>query len=116
MDLFCRRTEILQTIYARRRETYETLAFEFNVDISTIGRDVRYLARYYPIRIIQGRGGGVELMEGSHRTNNLFTSEQIRVLRELEKTANVHQREILEQLIDEFGPYVAKKGKKEERK
>lgn len=38
MDLFCRRTEILQTIYARRREKYETLAFEFNVDISTIGR------------------------------------------------------------------------------
>lgn len=113
MDSFCRRTEILQTIYARRRENYETLAFEFNVDISTIGRDVRYLARYYPIRIIQGRGGGVELVEGSQRTHNLFTTEQIQVLRELEETADAHQREILEQMIREFGPYVADDKKRE---
>lgn len=115
MDLFCRRTEILQTIYARRREKYETLAFEFNVDISTIGRDVRYLARYYPIRIIQGRGGGVELMEGTQRTNNLFTTEQIKVIRQLEATADDYQQGILEQMIREFGPYVTEEEDKEGR-
>ena len=54
-----RRQELLEVLCRRRHDTYDNLAFEFNVSRRTIRRDIAILMCSYPIETSRGYGGGV---------------------------------------------------------
>lgn len=69
-----RRRAIIQALYARKQDTRENLAFEFQVSARTITRDILALSFEYPIYSTSGPGGGVaidasfKLQDNTHLT------------------------------------------------
>lgn len=64
MTVFERRMALLEVLCLRRHDTRENLASEFGVSKRTIEYDVQILSADYPIFSIQGKGGGIFVMEG----------------------------------------------------
>jgi len=62
MSLSERRQRLLELLCLRRHDTYDNLAYEFNVSKMTIRRDITALMCSYPIETVRGRyGGGVRV-------------------------------------------------------
>ena len=72
-----RRRAIVRVLCTRKRETRENLAFEFNVGLRTIARDITALSFEYPIYTTTGPGGGVCIDKSFEmRDGRLSTKEQ----------------------------------------
>lgn len=59
-----RREEILEILSDRRSETVAGLAVQSSVSERTIRRDLAMLSRFSPIFTVQGRGGGIFVVDG----------------------------------------------------
>lgn len=69
-----RRIELLHILQERKSDTYENLAFEFNVSTRTIARDIEAISKYAPIYTVQGKNGGIRIIEG-YKTEKIYLSE-----------------------------------------
>ena len=99
-----RKDEIIRILRHRGHETIPQIAHELGVSVSTIKRDILALTvdDHYPLDTVQGNGGGIILRDFKQQSKQLFTQDQIKVLTELMNTANTHQTEVLEGLLEAF--------------
>ena len=65
---------------ARRRDTYDNLAFEFKVSMRTIRRDIAILMCSYPIETSRGYGGGVKVADGYYLHHRTLNKKQVALL------------------------------------
>ena len=72
-----RRQKILELLCQRRSETINNLAFELQVCRNTIVNDLSVLACSYPIYTIQGKGGGIRVVEGFKLGMTYLTDVQL---------------------------------------
>lgn len=79
------------------------LAFEFGVSTHTIYRDILVLTVDYPLEAYKGKGGCVRVAEWYHPHRNVLSKEQQTVLSQLMETATEQQREVLRQMLVEYG-------------
>ena len=99
-----RRQAILEALCARRSDKVENLAFEFNVNESTIRRDILDLSLNYPIYTQTGRySGGVYVANDYYLGKQYLTDEQQALLQDLALNETDRRKEVLEQIIAKFG-------------
>jgi predicted DNA-binding transcriptional regulator YafY len=75
-----RRKEILSVLNIRRQDTVSNLAFEFCVSVRTILRDIELLCIDYPIYTVQGKGGGVYMLDGCKAGRKYMSEAQEELL------------------------------------
>lgn len=78
-----RRQKLLEVLNLRRQDTYDNLAYEFNVSRRTICRDVAVLMCSYPIETARGFAGGVKVADWFHLSNKTLNPKQAALLRKL---------------------------------
>ena len=98
-----RRSEIMRILTARRSCKIDYLANALNVSERTIRRDVAELTLDYPLETVLGRNGCVMVPDWYHPHRNVLTIEQQTVLTQLMNSANEQQREVLRQMLVEYG-------------
>lgn len=98
-----RRAEIMRILSGRRQESMQVLATEFGVSDRTIRSDILALTTEYPLETIRGNGGGVRIADWYHPHKNIFSKEQISVLEQLMPQADEEQKQVLIQMLREYG-------------
>ena len=98
-----RRAEIMRLLVARRSISMNARATELGVTRRTICTDIETLTLDYPLESTMGRNGGVRLPEWYHPHRNILSAEQQTVLSQLMESANERQREVLAQMLVEYG-------------
>ena len=98
-----RRQEIMRILVARRSETAPRLARELGVGVNTIRRDILALTLDFPLETIPGKYGCVRVAEWYHPHRNIMSMEQQTVLSQLMESATERQREVLRQMLVEYG-------------
>ena len=97
-----RRRQILDKLCARRYDTRENLATEFNVTMRTIERDILTLSLEYPIYTVQGNGGGIYVEEWYRQDGKYLTDEQSALLEELLPQLTGKQAEVMQSILKTF--------------
>lgn len=97
-----RRMALLEVLCLRRHDTRENLAFEFGVSKRTIEYDVEILSANYPIYSVQGKGGGIFIMEGYKLHKKYLTEKQSKVLQELVVTLTGDDKQVVMSILKEF--------------
>lgn len=97
-----RRMALLEALCLRRHDTRENLAFEFGVSKRTIEYDVQILSANYPIFSVQGKGGGIYIMEGYDLHKKYLTDKQSEVLQELAITLSEEDRQVVLSVLKDF--------------
>ena len=98
-----RRQEIMRILTARRSETAPHLARELGVCLNTIRTDIKTLTREFPLETSRGNGGCIRVPEWYHPHRNMLSQQQQTVLSQLMESANEQQREVLAQMLLEYG-------------
>lgn len=78
MGVYERRMMIMEMLSATKRITYRRLAQELGVSVETIRTDIIALMCIYPIEVVRGRNGGVELAEGYPYRHKPLDEEELR--------------------------------------
>lgn len=102
MTAFERRMALLEVLCLRRHDTRENLAFEFGVSKRTIEYDVQILSADYPIYSVQGKGGGIFIIEGYELHRKYLKDKQSGVLQELAVTLDGEKKEIVMSILKDF--------------
>ncbi len=97
-----RRMALLEVLCLRRHETRENLAFEFGVSKRTIEYDVQILSVNYPIFSVQGKGGGIYIMEGFNLHKRYLTNKQSAVLQELAVVLPEEDKQVVLSILKDF--------------
>lgn len=97
-----RRMALLEALCLRRHDTRENLAFEFGVSKRTIEYDVQILSANYPIFSVQGKGGGIYIMEGYELHKKYLTDKQSEVLQELAVTLSEENKLVVLSVLKDF--------------
>ena len=98
-----RRQEIMRILVARRSETASHLARELGVCVNTIRNDILVLTAEFPLETMPGRYGCIRVPEWYHPHRNMLSQQQQTVLSQLMDSANEQQREVLRQMLVEYG-------------
>ena len=99
-----RRQKLLETLNLRRQDTYDNLAYEFNVSRRTICRDIAVLMCSYPIETVRGYAGGVKVAEWFHLGNRTLSPKQAALLRKLSEYLAGDDLNILNSILLQFAP------------
>ena len=94
-----RRKAILMMLNESRRETRANLAFELGVSKRTIEYDVANLSLEYPIYTVQGKGGGIYVLENFHPDRNYLNEKQTELLERLLETLEGEDRTTMQGII-----------------
>ncbi len=105
-NTFQRRKEIERMLLAGKKLTVPELMQMFGVGKKAIRRDFEIINEDIPLIVKQGYGGGYFLMEGVGRFQNSLTQEQLKCLKEIIVICSEEQKEIIQSIIREFGPYI----------
>ena len=99
-----RRQEILEMLCDERHITMDVLAERFGVSRRTIITDVQELSLNYPIYTVCGKSdGGVYISEEFDLSKHYFTDKQTQVLQSLMTIADEEKKEVLKQILKQFG-------------
>ena len=98
-----RRQEIMRILVARRSETASRLARELGVCTNTIRNDIVVLTTEFPLETVPGKYGCVRVAEWYHPHRNMLSQQQQTVLSQLMESATEQQREVLRQMLVEYG-------------
>ncbi len=99
-----RRQELLEVLCRRRRDTYDNLAFEFNVSRRTIRRDIAVLMCSYPIETSRGYGGGVKIADGYYLHHRTLNKKQVALLIRLRVNLAGDDLETINSILNRFAP------------
>ena len=97
-----RRQAIINLLCQRRHETMKNLASEFGVSVRTICYDIEMLSLTYPLFTLQGRCGGVYLMEEYHLRKKYLMPQQQELLERLASTLIGEDLEIMLSILRDF--------------
>ena len=104
-----RRMKILSLLNARRSETAANLAFVFQVNVCTIYRDIEALSDY-PIYTVQGKGGGIYMLDGCSAGREYLSEAQAGVLTRAIELLNPDDQVIVRSILKKFA--VPERGKR----
>ena len=93
----------MRLLVARRSISMNALATELGVTRRTICTEIETLTLDFPLESTMGRNGGVRLPEWYHPHRNILSAEQQTVLSQLMESATEQQREVLRQMLVEYG-------------
>ncbi|MDR1094535.1 MAG: HTH domain-containing protein [Clostridiales bacterium] len=93
--------ELLSRLNARRSDTAANLAFEFQVSVNTIYRDIGALSDY-PIYTVQGKGGGIYMMDGCRAGRDYLSEAQAEVLTRAVELLNSDDQAIVRAILKKF--------------
>ena len=105
-----RRQELLEVLCLRRHDTYDNLAYEFNVSKTTIRRDVAVLMCSYPIETVHGgRHGCVRVAEGYYlnhtpSAHKVLNQKQTDLLRKLSDQLVGDDHDTINSILAQFTP------------
>lgn len=99
-----RRMLILETLCARRQETMQNLAFEFNVTRRTILSDIEQLSLSYPIYTLSGHAGGVYISEDYYLGKRYLSNEQQELIERLMNEVSDQDAKTLKGILERFTP------------
>ena len=101
-----RQDQIMATLRKERRALICNLAAALDCSRSTVLRDIDALSvAGFPIETVRGRyGGGVKLSDWYHPQLTTLCSEQLNLLKRVAPSLNADDRQILNSIIDQFGP------------
>lgn len=99
-----RRMLILETLCARRQDTMQNLAFEFDVSIRTICYDIAQLSLSYPIYTLSGHSGGVYISEDYYLGKRYLNNEQQTLLERLVSEVDEKDAKVLKGILERFTP------------
>lgn len=100
-----RRTELMKYLCRKRFDTASNLASMFGVAERTIRRDVIFLSCTYPIRTVQGHGGGIQVSDGFYVDRNSLTLKQYALLQKLLYSLEGEDYVVMVSIISQFAPY-----------
>lgn len=98
-----RRRAIVRVLCARKHETRENLAFEFNVGLRTIARDITALSFEYPIYTVTGPGGGVRIETNYEMRDGWLSTKEQAVLERLYGKLQGEDKKIIKSILLNFG-------------
>lgn len=110
-NAFQRRKEIERMLLSGRKLTVPEMMEKFGVGRDAVRRDFDIINEELPLIVKQGYQGGYSLMDGPGRHQNILSEEQLECLREIMLVCTEKQKEIIQLMIWELGPYVWKKQK-----
>ena len=90
-----RRQELLEVLCRRRHDTYDNLAFEFNVS---------RLMCSYPIETSRGYGGGVRVADGYYLHRRTLNKKQVALLIRLRVQLDGDDLNTLNSILRLFAP------------
>lgn len=100
-----RQLELLEVLCLRRHDTYDRLAYDFNVSKMTIRRDVAALMCKYPIETVCGRyGGGVKVRDDYFPYRKTLNTKQIALLTRLSAPLSGEDLVIISSIIFNLAP------------
>ena len=99
-----RRMLILEALCARRQDTMQNLAFEFNVTRRTILSDIEQLSLSYPIYTLSGHAGGVYISEDYYLGKRYLNSEQQALIERLVGEVDEKDAKVLKGILERFTP------------
>lgn len=99
-----RRMLILEALCARRQDTMQNLAFEFNVTRRTILSDIEQLSLSYPIYTLSGHAGGVYISEDYYLGKRYLNSEQQALVERLVGEVDEKDAKVLKGILERFTP------------
>lgn len=100
-----RRRAIYEALCARRQDTMDNLAKEFNVSEKTIRRDIAELTLTHPIETVRGRhGGGVKVSEWYQPIRTTLCPEQMALLKKLAPSLSEADLATMNSIISQFAP------------
>lgn len=105
-NAFQRRREIERMLLSGKKLTVPNLMGKFGVSQTAIRRDFEIINEELPLLVKRGYGGGYFLMEGYGKFQNSLTQEQLKCLKEMQEIGSEEQKEIIQSIIREFGPYI----------
>ena len=94
----------LEVLCRRRHDTYDNLAFEFNVSRRTIRRDIAILMCSYPIETSRGYGGGVRVADGYYLHRRTLNKKQVALLIRLRVQLDGDDLNTLNSILRLFAP------------
>ena len=97
-----RRQKILEVLCLRRHDTYSNLAYEFNISVGTIRRDIVVLTFSYPVETVKSHHSGVRVAEWFHFDCRVLNSAEIAFLRRLGESLDGPDLEMLNRIIATF--------------
>ena len=103
MKAWERRHAILETLCIRRYDTRANLAFEFGVCKRTIEYDVSELSLTYPIYTVQGRGGGIYIIDGFYLNKPRLNVKEVELMLRILPTLNGEDNKIMYEIIKKYG-------------
>ena len=95
---------LLEVLCRRRHDTYDNLAFEFNVSRRTIRRDIAILMCSYPIETSRGYGGGVRVADGYYLHRRTLNKKQVALLIRLRVQLDGDDLNTLNSILRLFAP------------
>lgn len=104
-NAFQRRKEIERMLLAGRKLTIPEMMKKFGVGRDSIRRDFDIISGELPLVVKQGYGGGYFLMDGPGKHQNILSQEQLECLEEITLICSERQKEIIQSMIRELGPY-----------
>lgn len=103
MKAIDRRNAIVDILCKRKQAHVNNLAFELQVDRSTILRDIELLSLSYPIYTVSGNGGGVFIDDNYRLRSSKLSAEQVSVLEKAMATLSIKDSQVLKSIIEQFG-------------
>lgn len=110
-NAFQRRREMERMLLAGKKLTIPEMMKKFGVGRDAIRRDFDIINEDLPLVAKQGYGGGYFLMNGPGKYQNILSQEQLECLKEITLICSEKQKEIIQSMIHELGPYAVTEGK-----
>lgn len=104
MSAYDRRLNLLAELVSQRFVNCEDLASKFGVNIRTIYRDVELLMCSYPIETVQGRYGGVKVLDWFNPSSTSLAPQQFALLIELKEQLSGDKLVVLNSILLQFAP------------
>lgn len=98
-----RRRAIVRVLCMRKCETRENLAFEFNVGLRTISRDITALSFEYPIYTVTGPGGGICIDKSFEMRDGRLSTKEQAVLERLYEQLQGDDKKAVKSILLHFG-------------
>ena len=102
MSVLERRLEILKIMTVKRKSNVSKLAEKMGVSKRTIQRDIQALIAVAPLVCVSGNGGGIEMLETYHPYRNIFTREEVDVVKSVMTHSNEYEKSILMEMLREY--------------
>ena len=98
-----RRDAMMEILSERGHETTSNFAKRFGVSRKQIQKDLSKLSMSYPIYTVQGKGGGIFVMEGFKFCKLRLSEEQTDVLRKALAFLSGTDQEVMKEIITLYG-------------